>query len=598
MFDSVMGLVLVAAALAYLTYAMLRPEKFKEVCMTVYGWLQAAFFFALVALFTKPLGIYLARVFAGERTTLSPVLGRVESGFYRALRIDPSREMSATTYLLALFAFSAVGLAYLYVLLRTQKFLPLNPQGFDNLTPDNAWNAAVSFTTNTNWQFYSGESTMSYFSQMAGLGWHNFVSAGAGLAIAIAVIRGVARTDRKTIGNFWVDLTRGLLYVLLPLSFVFGLVLVAQGVPQNFRAYSDAQSLEGTKQSITQGPMASQEAIKELGTNGGGFVNANSASPNENPTAFTNLLEMVAMFLISAALTYTYGRYVKDQRQGWALFAAMSVLFIVGFSGAYTAESSGNPHVHQLGIAGPNLEGKEARFGAAASSLFGTISTDTSTGAVNSAHDSWTPLGGLVPLLNMQLGEVAFGGIGTGLYGMLIFVVLTVFIAGLMVGRTPEFLGKKIERREVQLAILGVLVLPVFGLIGTAVSILLPAGTATLGNAGAHGFSEVLYAFSSTTENNGSAFAGLGGNQYYNIVLGIAMIAGRFLFIIPAVALAGSLAGKTSVPETVGTFTTYSPIFVTLLLGVIVIVGLLTFVPADALGPIVEHLQMLQGKTQ
>lgn len=565
--------------------------------MTVFGWLQATLFFALVVALTKPLGIYLARVFSGERTMLSPVFAGVESGFYRVLRIDPKREMSATSYLLALFAFSAVGLAYLYALLRTQKYLPLNPQGFDNLTPDNAWNAAVSFLTNTNWQFYSGESTMSYLSQMAGLGWHNFVSAAAGLAVAIAVIRGVTRTDRTTLGNFWVDMTRALLYVLVPFSVVFGLVLVFQGVPQNFHAYTDARSIEGMKQAITQGPMASQEAIKELGTNGGGFVNANSASPNENPTGFSNLLEMLAMFLISSALTYTYGRFARDQRQGWALFTAMSVLFFVGFASAFTAESAGNPIVHQLGVAGANMEGKETRFGIAASTLFGTISTDTSTGAVNSTHDSWTPLGGLVPLLNMQLGEIVFGGIGTGLYGMLIFVVLTVFIAGLMVGRTPEFLGKKIERREVQLAILGVLVLPIFGLIGTATSIVLPAGVATLGNAGAHGFSEVLYAFSSATENNGSAFAGLGGNQYYNIALGIAMLAGRFLFIIPAVVLAGSLAGKTSVPETVGTFTTYSPIFIVLLLGVIVIVGLLTFVPADALGPIVEHLQMLQGKT-
>lgn len=565
--------------------------------MTVFGWLQAALFFALVVALTKPLGIYLARVFSGERTMLSAVFAGVESGFYRVLRIDPKREMSATSYLLALFAFSAVGLAYLYALLRTQKYLPLNPQGFDNLTPDNAWNVAVSFLTNTNWQFYSGESTMSYLSQMAGLGWHNFVSAAAGLAVAIAVIRGVTRTDRTTLGNFWVDMTRALLYVLVPFSVVFGLVLVFQGVPQNFHAYTDARSIEGMKQAITQGPMASQEAIKELGTNGGGFVNANSASPNENPTGFSNLLEMLAMFLISSALTYTYGRFARDQRQGWALFAAMSVLFFVGFASAFTAESAGNPIVHQLGVAGANMEGKETRFGIAASTLFGTISTDTSTGAVNSTHDSWTPLGGLVPLLDMQLGEIVFGGIGTGLYGMLIFVVLTVFIAGLMVGRTPEFLGKKIERREVQLAILGVLVLPIFGLIGTATSIVLPAGVATLGNAGAHGFSEVLYAFSSATENNGSAFAGLGGNQYYNIALGIAMLAGRFLFIIPAVVLAGSLAGKTSVPETVGTFTTYSPIFIVLLLGVIVIVGLLTFVPADALGPIVEHLQMLQGKT-
>ena len=564
--------------------------------MTIQGWLQAAIYFALLCALTKPLGLYLARVFSGERTWLSPVFAPVENLMYRLCRIDPKREMTATTYLLALFAFSAVGLAWLYVLLRTQKFLPLNPQGFDNLAPDAAWNAAVSFLTNTNWQFYSGESTMSYLSQMAGLAWHNFVSAAAGLAVAIAVIRGITRTDIKAVGNFWVDMTRSLLYVLVPASVVLGLVLVAQGIPQNFHEYTNVASLEGMKQAITQGPMASQEAIKELGTNGGGFVNANSASPNENPTGISNFLEMLMMFAISAALTYTYGRYAKDQRQGWALFATMSVLFLIGFGGAYVAEAAGNPIVHQLGVAGPNLEGKEVRFGAASSTLFGTISTDTSTGAVNSTHDSWTPLGGLVPLVNLQLGEIVFGGIGTGLYGMVIFVVLTVFIAGLMVGRTPELLGKKIERREVQLAILGILVLPAFALIGTAVSILLPAGVGQLGNNGAHGFSEMLYMFTSVTENNGSAFGGVSGNTYLNIVTGIVMICGRFFFIVPAVVLAGSLAGKRSVAETVGTFTTYSPIFVALLLGVIVIVGALTFVPADALGPIVEHLQMLQGK--
>ena len=486
---------------------------------------------------------------------------------------------------------------WLYLVLRTQKFLPFNPQGFDNLGPDSAWNVAVSFVTNTNWQFYSGESTMSYFSQMAGLAWHNFVSAAAGLAVAIAVIRGVTRTDRKTVGNFWVDMTRSLLYVLVPLCLVGGLLFAWQGIPQNFHPYTNVVSLEGTKQAITQGPMASQEIIKELGTNGGGFVNANSASPNENPNGFTNFLEMICMFLISAALTYTYGRYAKDQRQGWALFATMSVLFVAGFAAAYGFESAGNPIVHHLGVAGGNLEGKETRFGIAGSALFDTISTDTSTGAVNSMNDSWTPLGGLVPLLNMQLGEIVFGGIGTGLYGMIIFVVLTVFIAGLMVGRTPEFLGKKIERREVQLAILGILVLPIFCLIATAVSILLPVATGQLTNAGPHGFSEMLYMFTSTTENNGSAFAGVSGNTYLNMLTAVIMLCGRFLFIVPAVALAGSLAGKKSVPETVGTFSTYSPIFVALLLGVIVIVGLLTFVPADALGPIVEHLLMLQGKT-
>jgi K+-transporting ATPase ATPase A chain len=564
--------------------------------VTIFGWIQAAVFFLIVLVVTKPVGGYMARVFSGERTLLSPVLGPIEGLWYRVCRVDPAREMSWGSYLMASLAFSLVGLLYLYVLLRTQKWLPLNPQGFDNMTPDSAWNVAVSFTTNTNWQFYSGESTMSYLSQMAGLAWHNFVSAALGIAIAIAVIRGVTRTDRKTIGNFWVDMTRGLLYILLPVSLAGGLLLCWQGLPQNFNAYHDVVSIEGFKQAITGGPMASQEIIKELGTNGGGFVNANSASPNENPTPFSNLFEMVLIFTIGAGLTYTYGRYARDQRQGWALFAAMAVLFVIGFTAAYAAESAGNPIVHALGVQGGNMEGKECRFGVPASALFATVTTDTSCGAVNSMHDSFTPLGGLVPLANMQLGEVVFGGVGTGLYGMIIFVVLTVFIAGLMVGRTPEYLGKKIEKREVQLSILGILVLPVFALVPTAISVLLPAGNATLTNTGVHGFSELLYGFTSTTENNGSAFAGLGGSLYFNIVMGIVMLCGRYLFLIPAVALAGSLAGKKSVPETAGTFTTYSPIFVVLLIGVIVIVGALTFFPADALGPIVEHLLMLQGK--
>jgi len=565
--------------------------------VTIYGWIQAGVYFAVLCALTKPVGLYLARVFAGERTLLSPVLAPVEGAFYRVCRIDPEREMTATGYIYALLAFSFVGLLYLYVMLRTQKFLPFNPQAFDNLTADNAWNVACSFLTNTNWQFYSGESTMSYFSQMAGLAWHNFVSAAAGLAVAMAVIRGVTRTDKKAVGNFWVDMTRGLLYVLTPAAIVIGLFLCAQGIPQNFHAYTNVTSLEGTQQAITGGPMASQEVIKDLGTNGGGFVNANSSSPNENPSNITNFIEMIMMFLISAALTYTYGRYAKDQRQGWALFATMSALFICGFTAAYAFEGAGNPLVHHLGVAGANLEGKEVRFGAAASSMFGTIATDTSTGSVNSMHDSWTPLGGLVPIADMQLGEIVFGGIGTGLYGMIVFVVLTVFIAGLMVGRTPEFLGKKIEKREVQLSILAILVLPAFALIPCAYAILSPLALGQLGNNGPHGFSEMLYMFTSVTENNGSAFGGVSGNEFLNILTAVIMICGRFLFIIPALALAGSLAGKTSVPETVGTFTTYSPIFVVLLLGVIVIVGLLTFVPADALGPIVEQLLLQQGKT-
>ena len=568
--------------------------------MTLFGWLEAAVFFALVVLVTKPLGAYMARVFSGERTFLSPVIAPIERAIYGVCRIDPEREMSASGYLFAILAFSLVGFIYLYIVLRTQQFLPeafLNPEKAPNFTADAALNVAASFVTNTNWQFYSGETAMSNFAQMAGLAWHNFVSAGAGIAVAIAVVRGVTRTDKKTVGNFWVDMTRAMLYVLLPVSFVFALVFVWQGMPQNFAAPTSVVSAEGMAQTITQGPMASQEIIKEFGTNGGGFVNANSATPSENPTNLTNLIEMLAMFAISAGLTYTYGRYARDQRQGWALFAAMSVLFIAGFSTAYSFESAGNPLVHQLGVQGANLEGKEARFGPAASALFGTISTDTSTGAVNSTHDSWMPLGGLVPLLNMQLGEIVFGGVGTGLYGMLIFVVLTVFIAGLMVGRTPEFLGKKIERREVQLAILGVLVLPVFALIPTAFSIIQPYAVSQLTNGGPHGFSEMLYMFTSTTENNGSAFGGVTGNTYLNMLTAVMMLCGRFLFIIPTLSLAGSLAGKKSVAETVGTFTTYSPVFIALLLGVIIIVGLLTFVPADALGPVVEQLLLLQGKT-
>ncbi len=564
--------------------------------MTIVGWLQTAVFLGIVLLLTKPLGAYMAKVFEGERTLLSPVLAPIERATYRVCGIHPGKEMSAVAYLLATLAFSLVGFGYLFVLLQTQKWLPLNPQHFDNFSADNAFNIAASFMANTNWQFYSGENSMSYLSQMAGLAWHNFVSAGAGIAIAIAVIRGVARSGFATLGNFWVDITRAVLYVLLPICVVGGLFLCWQGVPQNFHPYQNVVSLEGFAQTITGGPMASQEVIKELGTNGGGFVNANSASPNENPTPFSNLFELVLIFLIGAGLTYTYGRYVKDQRQGWALFAAMAILFVAGFSVAYAAEAAGNPLVHHLGVAGPNMEGKECRFGVPASALFATVTTDTSCGAVNAMHDSFLPLGGLVPLADMQLGEIAFGGVGTGLYGMILFVVLTVFIAGLMVGRTPEYLGKKIERREVQLAMLGALVLPVLALIPVALSVLVPAGTATLSNGGPHGFSELLYGFSSTTENNGSAFAGLGGNLYFNILMGCVMILGRFTFLIPAMLLAGSLAAKVRVPATAGTFTTHSPIFIGLLLGTIIIVGALTFFPADALGPIVEHLLMLQGK--
>jgi K+-transporting ATPase ATPase A chain len=565
--------------------------------MTAIGWLQALVLFALVLVCVKPLGLFMARVFEGDRTFLTPVLGPLERAIYRLCRIDPAQEMPWYTYLFACMAFSLVGLLYLYALLRTQAYLPLNPQHFGNMAPDFAFNTAISFVTNTNWQFYSGESTLSYLTQMAGLAWHNFTSAAVGIALVIAFIRGLARTNLKTLGNFWADLTRCCLYVLIPISIVATLVLVWQGMPQNFHSYQAIQSIEGFKQSITGGPMASQEAIKELGTNGGGFVGQNSASPNENPTPFSDLFELWLLLVLAAALTYTFGRMVKDQRQGWALLVAMSILFFGGLTVSYGSEAAGNPIVHQLGALGGNMEGKEVRFGVAASALWAVSTTATSCGAVNAMHDSFTALGGLVPMLNIQLGEIIFGGVGSGLYGKLIFVILTVFIAGLMVGRTPEYLGKKIERREVQLAILYVLVTPLFTLVPTGLAAILPAGTATLSNSGPHGFSEILYAFSSATGNNGSAFAGLAGNLFYNVSMGVSMFFGRFAEFVPMLALAGTLAGKRAVPESSGTFTTYSPIFIVLLIGTILIVGALTFFPADALGPVVEHLLMLQGKT-
>jgi K+-transporting ATPase ATPase A chain len=565
--------------------------------MTIIGWLQAALTFGLVLACVRPLGTYMYRVFAGERVFLTPVVAPVEGMLYKVCRISPEREMGWRSYVLAMFGFSVVGFFYLYVLLRTQAWLPLNPQHFGNFAPDLAWNTAISFLTNTNWQFYSGESSMSYLSQMIGLAWHNFVSAAVGIALSVAFMRGLVRTDRKTLGNFWVDLTRSIFYVLLPISIVGALLLLWQGVPQNFASYIDVKGLEGVTQTITGGPMASQEIIKELGTNGGGFVGANSISPNENPTPLSNLFEMFSIFVIAGALTYTFGRFAKDQRQGWAIFIAMSLVFFAGFTAAYSAESAGNPIVQHLGVSGPNMEGKDTRFGIAASSLFATMTTDTSCGAVNAQHDSFTPLGGLIPLLDIQLGEIIFGGVGSGFYGMILFVVLTVFIAGLMVGRTPEYLGKKIERREVQLAILAILVVPFCSLVPTAVASVAKDGLATLGNNGAHGFSEILYAFSSSTGNNGSAFGGLVTNTFYNIATGTAMFFGRFAIMVPMLALAGALAGKKAVPVTAGTFTTTSPVFVVLLLSVIIIVGLLTFLPADALGPIVEHLQMVKGQT-
>jgi K+-transporting ATPase ATPase A chain len=565
--------------------------------MTLAGWLQVALLFLVVLACVKPLGIYMARIFAGERVFLSPVLAPVEGALYRVCRIDPKRSMSWKTYVFAVMGFSLVGFAYLYTLLRTQAYLPLNPQGFGNVAPDLAFNTAISFLTNTNWQFYSGESTLSYLTQMVGLSWHMFVSAAAGIAIAVAVIRGFVRTDGSSLGNFWVDMTRTILYVLLPISFVAALILLATGVPQNFDAYLNVKSLEGFAQAITGGPMASMEAIKELGTNGGGFVGANSISPNENPSPFSDIFQLLLMLLIPASLTYVFGRFAKDQRQGWVLFAAMSLVWIAGVGISYGAEASGNPIVHAMGVSGPNLEGKDVRFGAAAGALFAVTTTATSCGAVNAQHDSLMPLGGLIPMLNIQLGEDIFGGVGSGLYGMLEFVVLTVFIAGLMVGRTPEYLGKKIERREVQYAILALLVVPIFTLIPAGLASVSKDGLATLSNNGAHGFSEILYAFTSATGNNGSAFGGLSGNTFYDFWTGLCMFFGRFAEIVAVVALAGALAGKKSIATTAGTFTTTSSIFVVLLIGVILIVGALTFFPADALGPIVDHLQLYQGKT-
>jgi K+-transporting ATPase ATPase A chain len=565
--------------------------------MTLVGWMQNLLLFVLVLACVKPVGGFMARVFMGERVFLSPVMAPIESAIYKLCRIDPQRQMGWKSYVLAIMGFSVVGFVYLYTLLRTQAWLPLNPQGFGNVAPDLAWNTAISFLTNTNWQFYSGESTLSYFTQMAGLGWHMFVSAAAGIAIAIAVVRGFVGTTVKTLGNFWVDLTRATLYVLVPISLIGALLLIFQGVPQNFSPYVNVKSAEGFTQAITGGPMASIEAIKELGTNGGGFVGANSISPNENPTAFTDLFELFLMLLIPAALTYTYGRYAKDQRQGWVLFVAMSLVWAGGVFASYAAEAAGNPIVHAMGVNGGNMEGKDVRFGIGASALWAVSTTATSCGAVNSQHDSFMPLGGLIPMLNIQLGEDIFGGVGAGLYGMLEFVVLTVFIAGLMVGRTPEYLGKKIERREVQFAMLALLIVPIFTLVPTAIASVAKDGLATLSNNGAHGFSEILYAFSSATGNNGSAFGGLSGNTFYDFWTGLCMFFGRFAEIVAVVALAGALAGKKAVATTAGTFTTTSPIFVALLIGVILIVGALTFFPADALGPIVEHLQVYQGKT-
>ncbi|MBL6614618.1 MAG: potassium-transporting ATPase subunit KdpA [Reyranella sp.] len=572
--------------------------------MTLDGWIQIATYCVVIALLVKPLGGYMTRVFQGERTFLSPVLGPVERGFYELSGVDERAEQNWLTYAVSMLLFSLVGFASLYALMRFQALLPFNPAKQSAVEEGLAFNTAMSFTTNTNWQSYVPETTMSYLVQMAGLTVHNFVSAATGIALAVALVRGFARRSARGIGNFWVDLTRCTLYILLPISIVVGLFFVWQGMPQNLGAYTEATTLEGAKQVIAQGPVASQEVIKMLGTNGGGFFNTNSAHPFENPNAVTNFVQIVLIFSLGAALTNMFGRMVGDQRQGWAVFAVMALLFLGGVLVTYWAEAAGNPAVAKLGVdinasglqAGGNMEGKDVRFGIANSALFAVITTDASCGAVNAMHDSFTPLGGLIPLFNIQLGEIIVGGVGAGLYGMLLFAIIAVFIAGLMVGRTPEYLGKKIEAKEVKMALLAILILP-FSILGfSAIATVVDAGLAGPANQGPHGFSEILYAYTSGTGNNGSAFAGISANTlFYNTTIGLAMFIGRFLMIVPMVAIAGSLAAKKIVPASAGTFPTNGPLFVGLVVGVILIVGGLTFFPALALGPIVEHFAMLAG---
>ena len=572
--------------------------------MTFNGWLQIALFSVVIALLVKPLGGYMTRVFTGERTFLSPALGPVERVFYRLSGVDEKSDQNWLTYAVSMLLFSLVGFASIYALMRFQAMLPFNPAGQSAVEEGLAFNTAMSFNTNTNWQSYVPETTMGYLVQMAGLTVHNFVSAATGIALAVALIRGFARRSAKGIGNFWVDLTRCTLYVLLPISIVVGLFFVWQGMPQNLGAYTEATTLEGAKQVIAQGPVASQEVIKMLGTNGGGFFNTNSAHPFENPNAITNFVQIVLIFSIGASLTNVFGRMIGDQRQGWAVFAVMGILFLGGVVVAYWAEAAGNPAFAPLGIdtaastlqAGGNMEGKEVRFGIANSALFATVTTDASCGAVNSMHDSFTPLGGLVPLFNIQLGEIIVGGVGAGLYGMLLFAILAVFIAGLMVGRTPEYLGKKIEAKEVKMAMLAILILPLSILGFSAIATVAAAGLAGPANQGPHGFSEILYAYTSATGNNGSAFAGISANtMFYNTTIGFAMFIGRFLMIVPMVAIAGSLAAKKIVPASAGTFPTHGPLFVGLVVGVILIVGGLTYFPALALGPLVEQVAMNAG---
>jgi K+-transporting ATPase ATPase A chain len=561
--------------------------------MTVIGWIQILLFCAVVVALVKPLGWYMTRVFNGERTFLSPVLRPVERGLYWAGGVDERREQHWLTYTVAMLLFHVGGFLIIYGLMRLQALLPFNPQDQSAVAQDLSFNTAMSFITNTNWQNYGGESTLSYLTQMVGLTHQNFLSAATGIALAVALIRGFSRSSMRTIGNFWVEVTRTTLYVLLPVCFVYALFLISQGMPQTLQPYVEATTLEGGKQTIAVGPVASQVAIKMLGTNGGGFFNSNAAHPFENPTALTNFVQMVSIFAIGAALTNVFGRMVGNQRQGWAILAVMGVLFISGVAITYWAEANGTATLNALGLTGGNMEGKEVRFGIVASSLFAVITTAASCGAVNAMHDSFTALGGMIPLINMQLGEIIIGGVGAGLYGMLLFVVLAIFVAGLMVGRTPEYVGKKIEAREVKMAMLAILVLPLMYLGWTAVAVVLPSTVASMANAGPHGFTEVLYAFTSATGNNGSAFAGLTGNTFfYNLTLASSMFVGRFFMIVPAMAIVGSLAAKKSIPPSVGTFPTTGGLFVVLVVGVILIIGGLTFFPALALGPIVEHLAM------
>ncbi|MCC8973734.1 potassium-transporting ATPase subunit KdpA [Bradyrhizobium brasilense] len=561
--------------------------------MTVIGWIQIILFCAIVAALVKPLGWYMTRVFNGERTFLSPVLRPVERGIYWVGGVDERREQHWLTYTAAMLLFHVGGFAIIYGLMRLQAVLPFNPAGQSAVAEDLSFNTAISFITNTNWQNYGGESTLSYLVQMVGLTHQNFLSAATGIALAMALIRGFTRSSMRTVGNFWVDVTRCTLYVLLPICVVYALFLVWQGMPQTLGAYVDATTLEGGKQTIALGPVASQVAIKMLGTNGGGFFNANAAHPFENPTALSNLVQMVSIFALGAAMTNVFGRMVGNERQGWAIFAVMGILFVAGVTVTYWAEANGTSALHALGLTGGNMEGKEVRFGIVASSLFAVVTTAASCGAVNAMHDSFTALGGMIPLINMQLGEVIIGGVGAGFYGMLLFVVLAIFVAGLMVGRTPEYVGKKIEAREVKMAMLAILVLPLMYLGWTAVSVVLPSAVASMANSGPHGFTEVLYAFTSATGNNGSAFAGLTGNTlFYNLTLASAMFVGRFFMIVPAMAIAGSLVEKKSIPASAGTFPTTGGLFVGLVVGVILIIGGLTFFPALALGPIVEHLAM------